>query len=152
MAKDPIQVEIRALVEGQLFAVLCTQGDGQPYGSVIAYAYEDDLSALAFATSEDTHKYRLLCKCDRVALVIDSRSGHPDDALRAAAVTATGRAVRLLPGPALERWRQELTERHPKLASFFHAPTSALLRVDVHEYKLVSRFQEAHRWRPAGSR
>jgi nitroimidazol reductase NimA-like FMN-containing flavoprotein (pyridoxamine 5'-phosphate oxidase superfamily) len=150
--EDTVRQAIGDLMEGQRFGVLCTQGDGQPYGSVVAYAYRDDLSALAFATAEDTHKYRLLCKCDRVALVADSRSGHPDDALRASAITATGRAVRLQPGQELERWRKELAARHPQLASFFAAPTSALFRVDVSEYKLVSRFQEARQWKPQGSR
>ena len=29
---------IRRLVDGQLYGVLCTQGQGQPYGSLVAYA------------------------------------------------------------------------------------------------------------------
>ena len=36
-AQDPaVRERIRRLLDGQPFAVLCTQGGGQPYGSVIA--------------------------------------------------------------------------------------------------------------------
>ena len=51
---------IRDLVEGEPFAVLATQGDAQPYGSVIALAVSADLTQAAFCTSRATRKYSLL--------------------------------------------------------------------------------------------
>ena len=45
-----VREQIRALIDEQPFAVLCTQGGGQPYGSLIAFAPSDDLLAIAFAT------------------------------------------------------------------------------------------------------
>ena len=84
---------IRDLVEGEPYAVLATQGDQQPYGSVIALAVGADLAQAAFCTSRATRKYGLLERCDRVALVIDDRSKHGDDIRRVSAVTATGRAI-----------------------------------------------------------
>jgi hypothetical protein len=143
-----VQEEIRAVLEGQPFGVLCTQGSGQPYGSVVAYAYDGELNCLAFATPVDTVKYRLLVECHRVALVIDTRSQYPDDAQRASAVTATGSALCLWPGVGRKWWRQRLIERHAQLASFYDAPSSALFRVDVERYKLVTRFQEVRVWEP----
>ena len=60
---DPrVRDRIRALLDEQPFAVLCTQGEGQPYGSVIAYAASEDLLAVSFATPVATRKYRLLRK------------------------------------------------------------------------------------------
>ena len=38
LRESEIRQRIRALLNEQPFAVLCTQGGGQPYGSVIAYA------------------------------------------------------------------------------------------------------------------
>lgn len=61
---------IHLLMTSQPYAVLCTQGAGQPYGSVIAFAVNSQLNAAVFAT----HKYRLLTECDQVALVIDNRA------------------------------------------------------------------------------
>jgi hypothetical protein len=56
----PIPDRIRALVEGELYGVLCTQGSEQPYGSLVAFAFGPDLSAAAFATPITTRKFQLL--------------------------------------------------------------------------------------------
>jgi heme iron utilization protein len=68
---------IRRLVDGQLYGVLCTQGQGQPYGSLVAYAMTPDLDSAVFATQKATRKYRLLSGCAHVALVVDNRSALP---------------------------------------------------------------------------
>jgi nitroimidazol reductase NimA-like FMN-containing flavoprotein (pyridoxamine 5'-phosphate oxidase superfamily) len=143
-----LQERIRALLDGQPFAVLCTQGSGQPYGSLIAYAAGDDLLAVTFATPVATRKYRLLCECPQVALVIDSRSTSSGALTQVEAITATGRATQLQPGPDHERWATLLTARHPQLKPFVSAPSSALFRIDVVRYLYVTRFQEVHQWIP----
>ena len=142
---------IRALLEEQPFAVLCTQGGGQPYGSVIAYAVGPELRSVTFATPKATRKYHLLSECGSVALVIDSRCTFPEDMMKVEAITATGRAVQLDPGPEFDRWAGLLIQRHPQLRSFVYAPSSALFRIDVHRYLHVSRFQEVHQWIPEPS-
>jgi nitroimidazol reductase NimA-like FMN-containing flavoprotein (pyridoxamine 5'-phosphate oxidase superfamily) len=146
-----VREQIRALLQGQPFAVLCTQGSGQPYGSVVAYAFSDDLRSLTFATPVATRKYRLLCECENVALVVDSRSQHPGDMMQVEALTATGRALQLEAGPEYDRWAATLTARHPQLQSFVAAPSSALFRVDIVRYLHVTRFQEVHQWIPSRS-
>lgn len=143
-----IRDHIRALLEGQPFAVLCTQGQGQPYGSVIAYALSEDLRAVAFGTPVATRKYRLLSECENVALVVDSRCQHLDNMMEVEALTATGRAVELESGPEYERWAARLVARHPQLKSFVAAPSSALFRIDIVRYLHVTRFQEVHQWIP----
>jgi nitroimidazol reductase NimA-like FMN-containing flavoprotein (pyridoxamine 5'-phosphate oxidase superfamily) len=143
-----LQERIRALLDGQPFAVLCTQGGGQPYGSLVAYAAGDDLLAVTFATPVATRKYRLLCECPQVALVIDSRSTSPGTLTQVEAITATGRATQLQPGPDHDRWAALLTARHPQLGPFVAAPSSALFRIDVLRYLYVTRFQEVHQWIP----
>ena len=139
---------IRALVEGEPFAVLATQGDTQPYGSVIALAVSTDLAQAAFCTSRATRKYGLLERCDRVALVIDDRSKHGDDIRCVSAVTATGRATELPPGPDHDHWRAELLARHPYLGEFLSSPTCAVFLVDIVRYLHVVRFQEVSQWVP----
>ena len=64
---------IRHLVRGEPFAILSTQGEGQPYASIVAFAMTDDFHTAVFATPTATRKYRLLTACDRVALE-DSRT------------------------------------------------------------------------------
>lgn len=148
-SKDPpLPERIRKLVGVEPYAILCTQGENQPYGSVVAYAASQDLTTLVFATPVTTRKFRLLTECDRVALVVDNRATRPDDFMAIEAVTATGHASRIEPGPDLFRFTELLATRHPYLKSFTSASSCALFRVDVTRYLHVVRFQEVRQWIP----
>ena len=140
--------QIAHLVDQQLYAILCTQGEGQPYGSLVAFAVTEDLKAAVFATPVSTRKYRLLCECDHVALVIDSRSTSSEDMMNIEAVTATGRAAQLSPGQEFDDFAGLLTRRHRHLEGFIKSPTSAVFRVEMVRYFHVSHFQEVRQWIP----
>ena len=139
---------IRGLVQREQFAVLCTQGHNQPYGSVVAFAISQNLKTAVFATPTATRKYRLLSRCDRVALVVDDRGGHPDNMMKVEAITATGQACQVEAGPEFDGWAELLVARHPYLKSFVAAPSTALFRIDILRYFYVTRFQEVHQWIP----
>lgn len=146
---DPRLAErIRRLVTKQPYGVLCTQGQGQPYGSLVAFAFSDDLSYAVFATPVATRKYRLLSECDHVALVIDNRPQHPNDMMKVEALTATGRTTEVERGARFDQYSELLTNRHPQLASFVRASSCALLRIDVFRFFHVTRFQEVGQWVP----
>jgi len=145
----PLADRIAQLVQQQPYAVLCTQGQGQPYGSLVALAVTDDLTSAVFATPRSTRKYRLLTGCDHVALVIDSRSSSSADMMNIEAVTATGRAALVTTGLELEYWSDLLTRRHHQLASFVNSPTTAVFRVDILRYFHVTHFQEVRQWIPS---
>jgi hypothetical protein len=139
---------IHVLVREQPYAVLCTQGRGQPYGSLVAFAMTDDLKSALFATPISTRKFRLLRECDHVALVIDSRARSSDDMMDIEAVTATGRAVQVAAGYEFDTCSATLVGRHPQLSAFVRSPTTALFRIDIVRYFHVSRFQEVRQWIP----
>ena len=143
-----VQDQIHLLVQEQPFAVLCMQGKGQPYGSIVSYAISEDLTQVIFCTSVNTRKYHLLCANDRVALVIDSRPQQPDRIMDAAALTATGQAVEIPRGPARDQLAALLASRHPKIDSFIADPSTALFQIEVNQYVYVTHFQEVHTWYP----
>ena len=140
--------DVRKLVMQQSFCVLCTQGQNQPYGSLIAYASTEDLKTVFFSTPVATRKFKLLSDCSRVALLIDSRCQYPDDMKRIEAVTITGRATRIEAGRDFEKGLALLKERHPYLESFLKSDSTALFRIDVIRYFHVARFQEVSQWIP----
>jgi hypothetical protein len=151
-AEEPAVLEsIHALVHHEPFAVLCTQAGGQPYGSLVGFAFSADLKSFVFATPIATRKYRLLSECDHVALLVDNRGRFPDDMMKVSAVTVTGRASQVLPGADFEQWAGLLTARHPYLKAFVQASSTALFRVDVVRYLHVTRFQEVRQWAPASN-
>ncbi len=141
--------QIGRLVRERPYGVLCTQSQSQPYGSLVALGATDDLTAFVFATPTATRKYRLLSECDHVALVIDSRSGTPSELMDVEAVTVTGRAREVSLGPDFDCWAELLLRRHPHLASFVRAESSALFCIDVIRYFHVCRFQEVRQWVPS---
>jgi hypothetical protein len=142
--------QIERLVNEQPYAVLCTQGAGQPYGSLVALAVTEDLSSAVFATPITTRKYRLLCDCGHVALVLDSRSRSIEDMMEIEAITAPGRARQVTPGGEFEHEAALLLGRHPQLELFVRSPTTALFHVDIIRYFHVTRFQEVRQWTPRG--
>ena len=149
---DPaLEERVRRLAETQQYAVLCLQGEGQPYGALVAFAFSSDLAHAVFATPMATRKHRLLSECDRVALVVDNRPDMADELMEIEGFTATGRAERVERGPEFERWAELLVGRHPYLASFVEAESCALYRVDVVRYLHVVRFQEVRQWIPTAA-
>jgi hypothetical protein len=139
---------LRHLIGNQLYAVLCTQGQSQPYGSLVAFAVTDDLKQIVFSTPIESRKYRLLAESDQVALVIDSRSISSEDLMEIEAATATGRARTVAVGPEFDRLAVMLVNRHPKLHEFVNSKSCALVCIEVNQYFHVGRFQEVRQWFP----
>ena len=146
----PIDVEqrIRDLLSREKFTVLCTSGADLAYGSLIAYAVDSQLTTAVFSTPTTTRKYKLLEDCKHVALLFDSRSEVGGELMRIEAVTATGHATRLTAGPRYQQMADLYRERHPYLASFLNAESSALFEVEIVRYFHVWRFQEVRQWIP----
>jgi nitroimidazol reductase NimA-like FMN-containing flavoprotein (pyridoxamine 5'-phosphate oxidase superfamily) len=53
-----VEDEIKHLVDSQSFAVLSTQGEGQPYAFLISFAASNDPKYMVFATQTQTKKLR----------------------------------------------------------------------------------------------
>ncbi len=135
-----IMEKIRGLFVSQRLAVLATSQQGQPYTSLVAFAFSEDLRRLFFATPRATRKFANLLAEPRVSLLIDNRSNRSDDFREAIAVTALGRAQEINDSEGQGLLRRYL-DRHADLKEFVTAPTCALLQVEVTSYSLVSRFQ-----------
>ena len=150
---DPQEVadRIRRLVEGQQFVVLSTQGEGQPYSSLVAFAMRDNMCFATFATPRATRKFRLLSECDHVSLLFDNRPDFPGELMKVEAVTATGRTALVEEGDDFEYWAALLTERHPYLNSFVRSPSCGLFKIEIMRYLHVCRFQEVRQWIPGSS-
>jgi uncharacterized protein YhbP (UPF0306 family) len=148
LTTDQLKEKIHELVSSQPFAVLCTQGEGQPYGSLVAFAFYDNLKKMMFATPMATRKYRLLRDCPQVAMLVDNRPEHTDDMMQVEALTITGWARQVETGPDFDRCFDLLTGRHPYLKSFVASDSSALFEITVNRMLHVTRFKEVNQWVP----
>jgi heme iron utilization protein len=133
-------ITLSELFSQQKLAVLATQGQGGPYGNLVAFGASLDLRSLIFATPRATRKFSNMIECPMVTFVIDNRSNNVDDFLKAVAVTAIGRASELRSHDR-ERFLELYAMKHPNLREFASDPSCALIRIDVEKYKCVFRFQ-----------
>ena len=146
--EKPVRESIRELCESQSFAVLATQGKGQPYTSLIGFATSDDMKYVVFATPKQTRKYSLLEEDNRVSLMVDNRAQQPDSINFISALTITGKVRILDDAEEIEKWSGLLTEKHPYLSSFVRSSSTAVILVEVYRYYYVRRFQEVFEWIP----
>lgn len=137
---DSIKDKLKNLFDSQLLAVLGTQGDGQPYTSLVAFTAGSDLKFLVFATTRSTRKYAYLTADSRVSMLIDNRSNQTNDFREATAVTALGRAKELIDAER-ENYLSLYLGKHPYLEDFVNSPSCALIKIEVDRYYVVSRFQ-----------
>ena len=141
-----VRQTLKDVFASQRFCVLATQGQGQPYGSLVAFAETGDLKQLVFATNRDTRKFSNLISEPRVALVIDSRSNSDSDLRDAVAVTALGPAHEAA-GDERERLARVYLAKHPGLAEFIGSPDMAVCAVVVEDY-VIARFNQVTRLQP----
>lgn len=137
---DDMRRDLEALFSTQPLAVLSTQNEGQPYGSLVAFASSEDLKELYFATTRATRKYANLSSDPRVAMLVDSRSNEVSDFRWAMAVTATGKAEEV-EGQEKQNVLKTYLAKHAHLEEFVRSPSCALLKIRVERYYVATRFQ-----------
>ena len=141
--------KIIKLVSEQSFFILCMQGDGQPYGSLIAYAFKNDLKNFFFATSKNTRKYALLSKCPKIAVVIDGRCKNQDEFMKIDVLTVTGNAVQISKDEKdFETGISLLKNRHSYMNKFLKSDYTVLFRIDAGKFFYITHFQEVFEWKP----
>jgi hypothetical protein len=138
---DELEQLLRKLFYDQLLAVLGTQSQSGPYGSLVAFYATDDLKYLLFATTRSTRKYDNLIRTPQVAMVIDNRSNKEGDFHEAIAATAIGK-VKEVNGPEKEQFKALFLAKHPGLFDFVQSPACALLKIEVGTYYIVRQFQQ----------
>ena len=146
--REQVEAEIRELCSEQPFAVLATQGGGQPYTNLISYAFSESFEHLVFATPAQTRKYLLISKNSNVSFLIDNRDRQPKSINLIRAVTVTGKARILQDIEEVEKWSSLLASRHSYLEKFIKSPSSGLILVDTIRFFYVRRFQEVYQWIP----
>jgi len=138
--------DIGELFRAQRFAVLATESAGQPHGCLVAFAQEDTLKCLLFATNRNTRKFHDIETNPNVALLVDNRSNNESDFEDAIAVTARGSA-REASGQEREHCASLYVAKHPQLVDFLASADTALVKVSVDEY-IVAAFGRTHTLRP----
>ena len=130
------------LFSSQRLAVISTQGGGQPYSNLVAFAETDDLKHLLFITNRNTRKYYNLKVDRRASMLIDSRTNELSDFQIAIAVTAIGIAEEVLNNDR-DVISQVFLSKHPHLVDFVNGYDNALINLKVGDY-IIAKFGEVN--------
>lgn len=140
LEKEKCLQKLKIFFESQPLAVLATQNGAAPYASLIAFAANEKLKYLLFATPKATRKYSNMQANPAVALLIDNRKNTTEDIQEATTVTALGKVEHI------EDFERSIMEKiylmkHPHLVDFLHSPKTAFLKIRVEKYIVVTHFQ-----------
>jgi uncharacterized protein YhbP (UPF0306 family) len=128
------------LFENQNFSVLATRSGDRLHTSLVAFAATEDLGAVLFVTPKATRKFRYLTAYPEVSLFVDNRSNGAADLNTVTGVTIGGSAD-VPSGSDREAMLRLYLRKHPYMEEFARSPDTALVRVKVKRYDVVTEFQ-----------
>lgn len=138
---DVIKKEIKKLIFEQKIAILSTCNEGFPYANIIAFSCSDNLKEIIFVTPRATTKFSNLLSNPQAAILIDNRSNIDIDFYNTIAVTAIGKTDFIHTADDKEKYSSDYTLKYPNLKDFINSPDSAIVRLRVQRYIMVSNFQ-----------
>lgn len=141
-----VQAILLTLDKKERHAVLATDSGGQPYTSLVSFALSDDAKGLIFATPRKTSKYKNILNNRNVSLMVDTRSNTSKGYMQSEAVTILGTAFALRKGKKRDELCRLFTKKHPKLAGFVNAHSTALIFIEIKKAIHTGRFQTVTEW------
>jgi len=131
-----IKEYIEAVLKTSDFAVLATEGNGQPHTSLIAITQFGDFRQIIFATYRNTLKYRNLSQNNKVAVLIEGEYLNLKGLKENVVLTIIGRTEEISKAGSEAPYQAHL-KRHPEMESFMLSPDCVLIRVLAQSYQVV---------------
>jgi uncharacterized pyridoxamine 5'-phosphate oxidase family protein len=140
---DKIQIieHIADILKDSKYAVLATEGDGQPHASLIAVTWLEGFRQLVFVTYRGTQKHRNITKNGKVAVFIESGSNSISLFQEKSVLTAYGHAEEIVLGENDKIFQAHL-ERNPDLLFLSQSKDCALMRIKVDKYQVVRGIED----------
>ena len=128
---------IEYVLKTSRFAVLATEGDGQPHTSLIAITPFGSFRQLIFATYRNTLKYRNLVHNSKVAVLIEGGYAKSKDLKKSIVLTIIGYSEEISIEENGVAFNTHL-KRHPEMESFMLSPDCALIMVIARSFQVVN--------------
>ena len=134
--QSTIKEYIENILKTNDFAVLATEGNGQPHASLIAITPFSGFRHLIFTTYRNTLKYRNLELNNKVAVLIESGVVNMKGLKESVVLTIIGRTEEIRIAENEAAFQVHL-KRHPEMESFMLSPDCALIMVIAQSYQVV---------------
>jgi len=139
-----IKEHIEAVLKTSGFAVLATDGNGQPHASLIAITPFGNFRQIIFATYRDTLKYRNLSNNNKVAVLIESGVINIKGLNQSVVLTIIGHTEEVSVEENEAAYQAHL-KRHPEMESFMLSSDCTLILVIAQSYQVVNGIDDI-RW------
>ena len=141
-----IKTYIEDIFKTRRFAVLATEGDGQPHASLVAVTPMAGFRELIFATYRNTSKYSNLARNGRVAVLVECITTNRQGLQESLVLTAFGQVEEIKKGEENVVFEAHL-KRHPELSAFMKSEDCSLVRIKVGTYQVVRGIDDVEWWR-----
>ncbi len=135
---EKIQIieQIAGILKDSKYAVLATDGEGQPHASLIGVTWLKGYRQLIFVTYRGTRKHSNISKNGKVAVLVESGNNSISLFHERSVLTAYGHAeeIGLSENDAIIG---EHLERHPDLLFLSQSKDCALMSVKIDSYQVV---------------
>ncbi len=135
---DKIQIieQIESILKDSKYAVLATDGEGQPHASLIGVTWLKGYRQLIFVTYRGTRKHSNISKNGKVAVLVESGNNSLSLFHERSVLTAYGHAeeIGISDNDAILRVH---LERYPDLFFLSQSKDCALMRIIVDSYQIV---------------
>ncbi len=131
-----IKEDIENAIQTSRFAVLATEGNGQPHTSLIAITTLGDFRQLIFVTYRNTLKYRNLSQNKKVAVLIENLDVNINGIQKSIVLTIIGHTEEISKAENETAYRAHL-KRHPEMESFMRSSDCALILIVAQSYQVV---------------
>ncbi len=142
--KSTTKEYIEGFLKASDFAILATEGNGQPHASLIAITPLENCRQLVFATYRNTLKYRNIENNSKVALLIESERENKENLKERIVLTIIG-YIREFSITENKAAYQAHLKRHPEMESFMLSSDCALIMVIARSYQIVNGIDDI-RW------
>ena len=128
---------------------MATEGDGQPYASLITITPLQGFRQIIFATYRNTRKFKNILHNGRVSVLIQGEDLIRINQQECFALTAFGQAQEVGINE-LEDVRFEHLNRHPDIESFMNSGDVAIISIKVEAFQVVRAIDDVVWWPVAG--
>jgi len=134
--QSKIKESIEGIIKTRRFAVLATEGEGQPHASLIAITPFGNFRQLIFATYTNTRKYRNLVHNSKVAVLIEGLNVNMKGLKESVALTIIGHSEEISIEENEAAFNTHL-KWHPEMESFMLSSDCALIMVIARSFQIV---------------
>jgi len=142
---NAIKTYIEEIFKNSRFAVLATEGDGQPHASLIAVTPMEGYRKLIFATYRNTRKFQNITNNGKVAVLVESIDINSSGLKESFVLTAFGHVEDIETEEKNMVFEAHL-KRHPGLLSFMQSEDCSLVRIKVDTYQVVRGLDDVEWW------